>query len=99
MVQLLYISNRECPDIQFVVSLLCTRVREPDADDYNKVAMVMKYLQGNIGLPFILSINKSVNIKWYIDESFTVHKDMRSQTGGFMTMGTVGAYVQYRGLN
>ena len=41
-----------------------------------------------------MSIDKSGNIKWYVDTAFTVHKDMRSHTGGFMTMGTGGAYVQ-----
>ena len=32
----------------------------------------------------------------YVDASFAVHKYMRRHTGGFMTMGTGGAYVQYR---
>ena len=53
----------------------------------------MKYIQGIIGLPLILSIDKSVNIKWYVDALFAVHKYMRSHTGGFMTMGTGGGYV------
>ena len=52
----------------------------------------MKYIQGNIGLPLILTINKSGNIKWYIDAAFAVHKYMRIHTGGFMTMGN-GGYV------
>ena len=41
-----------------------------------------------------MSINKSGNIKCYVDAEFAVHKDMRSHTGGFMTMGTGGTYVQ-----
>ena len=41
----------------------------------------MKYIQGTIGLPLILSINKSGNIKWYVNAEFAVHKDMR-RTGG-----------------
>ena len=55
----------------------------------------MKYIQGTIGLPLILSIYKYRNIKWYVDAEFEVHKDMRSHTGGFMTMGTGGAYLHY----
>ena len=54
----------------------------------------MKYIQGTIGPPLIFSIDKSGNIKWYVGVSFAVHKDMRSHTGGFMTMGTGRAYVQ-----
>ena len=92
--QLLYLSKRARPDIQLSVSFLCTRVRGPDTDDYKKLARVMKYIQGTIGLPLILSIDKSGNIKWYIDASFAVHTDMRRHTGGFMTMGTGGAYVR-----
>ena len=53
----------------------------------------MKYIQGTIALPLILSINKPVNIKWYFDAAFVVHKYKRSHTGGFITMGTVWLYV------
>ena len=70
------------------VSFLCTRVRDPGNDDYKNLARVMKYIHGTIGLPLIFSIDKSVNIKWYIYAAFAVHKDMRSHTGGFMAMGT-----------
>ena len=75
------------------MSFLCTRVRGTDIDYYKKLARVTKYIQGIIGLTLILSIDKSVNIKWYVDASFAVHKDMRNHTCGFMTMGTGGAYV------
>ena len=68
-------------------------MRGPDTDYYKKLSRVVKYIQGTIGLPLILSIYKSVNIKWCVDASFSVHKDMRSHTGGFVTMGTVGAHV------
>ena len=65
-----------------------------DTDDYKNLARLMKYIQGTIGLSLILSIDKSGNIKWYVDASFAVHKDMRSHTGGFITMLTGGDYVQ-----
>ena len=92
--QLLYLSKRAHPNIQLAVSLLCNRVRVPDTDDYKNMARVMKYIQGTIGIPLILLIDKSGNIKWYVDAAFAVHKDMRSHTGSFMTMGTEGDYVQ-----
>ena len=56
----------------------------------------MKYIQGTIGLPLILSIKKSRNIKWYVDAAFSVNKYTRSHTGGFMKMGTGGDYVKSR---
>ena len=69
-------------------------MKETETDDYKKLAMVMKYIQGTIGLPLIFSIDKTGNIKWYVDASFAVHKDMRSHANGFMTIGTGRAYVQ-----
>ena len=92
--QLLYLSKWERPDIQLEVSFLCPRVIEPDVDGYKKLARVKKYTQFTIGLLLILSIKNYGNIKWYVDAEFAVHKDMRSCTGGFVTMGTGGAYVQ-----
>ena len=85
--QPLYILKMSRPYIQLEVSFLCTRVRGPDTDDYKKLVRGMNYIQETIGLPLILSIDRSVNMKWYVDAVFAVHKYMRSHTGGFMTMG------------
>ena len=67
---------------------------DPGTDDYTNLARVMKYIQGTIGLPLILSIDKSGNIQWYVNVSFVVHKDMRIHNGDFMTMETGEAYVK-----
>ena len=99
LAQLIYLSKRARPDIQIALYFLCTRVRGPDTYDYNNMARVMKYIQGTIGLPLVFSINKSGNIKWYVDTAFAVHKYMRSHTGVFMTMGIGGSYVQYSKQN
>ena len=54
----------------------------------------MKYIQDTIGLPLITIIDKSVNIKQYVDAEFALHKDMRSQTGGLITIVIGGAFVK-----
>ena len=92
--QLLYLSKRARSDIQLTVSFMCTRVIGTDTDDYKNLVRVLKYIQGTIDLPLIFLIDKSGNIKWYIDAAFVVHKDMRSHTGGFMTLGTGGESFQ-----
>ena len=74
-------------------------MRGPDTDNYKKMSMMMKYIKGNIGLPLILSINKSGNIKWYVDAAFAVHTDMWIHTGGFMTIGKGGTYMKYSRQN
>ena len=94
--QLLHLSMQAQPDIQLTVYSIYNRVKESDIYDYKKLARVMKYIQGTIGLPMIQSINKYGNKKWYVDAEFLVHTDMRSHTGGFITTGTGGAYVKYR---
>ena len=70
-----------------------------DTYEYTNMVRVTNYIQGTIGLPLILSIKKSGNIKWYIDAAFGLHKDMRSHTCGFMTMGTGGECVNYSKQN
>ena len=63
-------------------------MRELAVEDYKKLAMVTKYIQGTVGLPLILYMDKYGNIKWYFYAEFAVHKDMMIHTGGFMTMVT-----------
>ena len=58
------------------------------------MSRVIKYIQLTIGLPLILSINKSGNTKWYVDSDFAVHKDIMRNTGGFVNMVTGGDYLQ-----
>ena len=86
--KILYLSKISRSDIQLPVSLLCIRLRDPDTDYYNNLTRVMNYIQGIIGLPLIPSIDKSVNIEWYIDESFAAQKYTRIHIGGLMTMKT-----------
>ena len=76
--------------------MLCTRLRYPDTDCYNKLERLINYIQGIIVLPLILSMDKYVNIKWYVDAASAVHEDMRGHTGSFMTMGTGEACAQSR---
>jgi len=46
--QLLFLAKRAEPDIQTAVAFLCTRVHEPDEDDYEKLARVMIYIEHSI---------------------------------------------------
>ena len=44
--KLLCVDNRGRPDIKCDISIWCTRVKEPENDDYKKLARVIKYLHG-----------------------------------------------------
>ena len=90
--QLLYLSKRARPDIQLPVAFLCTRVQFPDTDDQLKLTRVAKYLDATIGLPLILSMDGTGDMRWHVDASFAVHNDMKSHTGATMTMGRGSAF-------
>ncbi len=83
----LYITKRARPDISVAIAFLTTRVREPDQNDWDKLSHLMKYLRGTRELPLILGADGTGIVKWYVDSSFAVHPNMRSHTGGAITLG------------
>ena len=85
--KLLFIAKRARPDIQTAVAFLCTRVKSPDEDDERKLIRVLGYLKETLHIPLVLGTDGSNNVYWYVDASFAVHKDMKSHTGGVMTLG------------
>ena len=91
--KLLFLCKRARPDTQTAVAFLCSRVKAPDTDDYKKLARVMRYLRGSINMPLVLEADDVQVVKWWIDASFAVHPDMRSHTGGAMTLGKGAIYA------
>jgi hypothetical protein len=85
----LYVSTRARPDISTVIAFLTTRVRAPDVDDWRKLSCLMEYLRVDRLCPLILSTSGSGVFMWYVNASFAVHPNMRSLTGGGLTMGRV----------
>jgi hypothetical protein len=83
----LFATKRARPDTGTSISFLTTRVREPDEDDWAKLAHLMKYLRGTKEMPLKLSANGSGILKWWVDGSFAVHPNMRGHTGGGLSMG------------
>jgi hypothetical protein len=90
--KLLFLCKRARPDIQTAVAFLCTRVKRPDQDDYKKLGRVMRYLRGTLDMPLTLEAESTSVIKWWVDASFAVHPDMRSHTGGIMSLGRGAIY-------
>ena len=94
--KLLFLCKRGRPDIQTAIAFLCTRVQHPTKHDYNKLSRVIKYLRHTKDLVLRLSAENLNIIKWWTDASYGVHHDMRSHTGGVMSMGTGAAYSTSR---
>ena len=74
------------------IVFLTTRVRSPNHQDWMKLIKIMNYLKATRNEIMRMSADNSQTIKWYVDSSFAVHKDMKSHTGAIMTLGT-GAIV------
>ena len=85
--KLLYVSKRARPDISLSVAFLATRVRSPDTEDWGKLSHVMEYLRADRDRPLVLGGDNNGLLMWYVDASFAVHPNMRSHTGGGLTMG------------
>jgi hypothetical protein len=86
--QLPFSASRARSNIQTAVSFLTTRVKDPDEDDWGKLARVLKYLNGTQFMKLILSADEmNFTIHWYIDGSHQVHEDCRGQIGCLMMMG------------
>ena len=91
--KLLFLCKCSRPDIQTSIAFLCTQVKEPNYDDYKKLAQTMKYLHGTKYLPLILEADNTDCIKWWVDGAFAVHEDMRSHAGTVMSLGKGAAFA------
>jgi Reverse transcriptase (RNA-dependent DNA polymerase) len=83
----LFLCKRARPDIQLTVAFLTTRVSQPDTDDWKKLKRLVGYLRGTEELVLTLSADNTQILKWDVDASYAVHKDLKSQTGAILTMG------------
>ena len=87
----LFLSKRARPDIQPIISVLCTRVKQPTEKDFSKLVRMMRYLICTKRDTLKLSVGTGTNkLEWYVDASFAVHPDFRSHTG--MTMRFQGGH-------
>ena len=80
----LLLCKRASPDIQTIVTLLCTRVKKLEKNDWNKSVRIMKYLISIVkGKMISSSARNGVSyIKWYFDAAFVVYPGFKNHTGG-----------------
>ncbi len=83
----LYVSKCARPDVSSAIAFLTTRVRAPDINDWRKLSHLMEYPRTDRLCSLILSADGSGVLMWYVNASFAVHPNMRSHTGGGLTMG------------
>jgi hypothetical protein len=85
--KLLYLAQRARPDILVADTFLTTTVSSPDYVDIAKLKHVMRYLRDTKDLALKPEANDDGVIRWWVDESFAVHPNLRSHTGSVSSLG------------
>jgi hypothetical protein len=96
VMKLLYVAKRCRLDIQLPIGYLCTRLSCTSDGDWGKLRRTLEYLNGTMDEYLELGGDDLANIGCWIDASFAVHSDMKSHTGGAVSLGR-GAVMSYSG--
>mmetsp|Transcript_11837 Transcript_11837/g.17121 ORF Transcript_11837/g.17121 Transcript_11837/m.17121 type:complete len:448 (-) Transcript_11837:440-1783(-) len=83
----LFLAKRAQPDVLPAIAFLCTHVQSPTMSDWNKFKHMMSFLKCTKDDVLTLQADGTKILKWHVDASFTVHKDMMSHTGSVFSMG------------
>jgi hypothetical protein len=83
----LFICKRERPNLQTAATFLSTRVKSCEEDDYKKLIRMLQFLRATRVEFLTLSADSLHNVRWWVDASYAVHPDMRSHTGGAISLG------------
>ena len=78
----LFACKRARQDMQPIASALCTRVKNPGRNDWNKLVRMMKFLSETADDVLTLSAERGLHhAEWHTDASFAVHPDFKSHAG------------------
>ena len=83
----LFLCKRARPNLQTAVAFLCTRVQSCNEDDYKKLTQMLQFLRATKDDFLTLSANSLHNVRWWVDALYAVHPDMKSHTGGALSLG------------
>ena len=88
----LFLCKRSRPDLQTAGAFLCTRVKVPNEDDYKKLVRMVQYLRATRRLVHTLEADDLTVVKWWANSYYAVHPDMKSHTGGNISLGKGAIY-------
>lgn len=91
--KLLYVSIRARMDLLLAIGFQCTRVSKCTKQDQAKLKRVLEYIKGSMNLEYTLGAHDMGKLRTWVDAAYAVHPDMKSHTGGVMSLGIGGLVV------
>ena len=85
--KLLYLEKRARPDLETVVSFLCTRVTKCNVQDWKKLRRAVAFLKCTKDDTRKIGAKNLKDLFTFVDAAYAVHPNMRSHTGGAISMG------------
>ena len=79
--------ERARPDLETAIGFLCTRVAKSDEDDWLKLRRAIAYIKCTIDDIRVIGASSLMDIFTWIDAAYAVNPDMKSQTGGAISLG------------
>ena len=87
VMQIFYTAKRHRCDCLLAISFLTKRVQAPTEQDWSKLKHLLQYLSDTKDLVLILRPSLGLKIIAFVDASYGVHMDMKSQSGLVITVG------------
>ena len=83
--KLLYLAVATCPDIAYVIGVLCRFVENPGHDHWLAAKCVLRYLKGTVDMELVYSPTGSPDLfPTYADSDLSGNPDNSRSTGGFV---------------
>ena len=85
---MLWTEKRGRPDVEPTMAFLCTRVKQPNVDDWQKFKRMCCFIKSTKNDVRIIGADDLLDMLVMIDSAHAVHNNMRGHTGGITTFGT-----------
>ena len=79
-------------DLLLAVGFLSTRVSKSTTQDQAKLKRLLEYIKGSMNQEYTIGADSMEKLRTWVDASYAVHPDMKSHTGGVMSLG-IGGFV------
>ena len=85
--KLFWVMNISLLDTETTISLLCTRVKDPDIHNWLKLRQLLQSFNQTIGEDFVIGYGNIYEMLTCVETSYATYNGMRGHTGGCMTFG------------